>query len=232
MPTRRSGRRSRGRACTLDSSARGGRATTDRVDFAVGPPRVVVGRVDAHSRHDERGPGLAAVLEHEPGAFDVGAERVFEVDEISPQPGQVQDVREVIGQITEVTSGKVDRAQRHPGGRELLASRRRAGRCWCRDRGERLLGADGRVREPAMPHTSFSPARWSASAVPIVPVAPVTRMRSPEITGTGVCRSRSGRAAGPGRDRSRRRCSGARRAGPAGGRRSTVARPAARHRRT
>jgi hypothetical protein len=41
-----------------------------------------------HSRHDERGPGLAAVLEHEAGAFDVGAERVLEVDEIgAARPG-------------------------------------------------------------------------------------------------------------------------------------------------
>ena len=64
------------------------------------------------------------MLEHETGAFDVGAERVLEVDEIGAQPRQVQDVREVVGQITEVAAGEVDRAQRHPGGLELLARRR------------------------------------------------------------------------------------------------------------
>ena len=66
--------------------------------LAVGPPRVVVGRVDAHPRHHERRLRLAAVLEHQAGAFDVGAERVLEVDEIGAQPREVHDVREVVGQ--------------------------------------------------------------------------------------------------------------------------------------
>ena len=65
----------------------------------------------------------AAVLEHEAGTFDVGAERVLEVDEIGAHPGEVHDVREVVGQIAEVAGREVDRPQRHPGGLELLARR-------------------------------------------------------------------------------------------------------------
>ena len=47
----------------------------------------------------------AAVLQHQAGAFDVGAERVLEVDEVGAQPGEVHDVREVVGQVAEVAAG-------------------------------------------------------------------------------------------------------------------------------
>ena len=130
-----------------------------------GPPRVVVGRVHAHPRHHERGLGLAAVLEHEPRALDVGAERVLEVVEVGAQPREVQDVGEVVGQVAEVAAGEVDRAHRDPGGFELVARRRaRRRRRRRRDRGVRLLGADVAVRRSARSPTPRCRARGGVRA--------------------------------------------------------------------
>ena len=62
----------------------------------------------------------AAVLEHETGALDVGAERRLELAQVGPGPGEVQHVREVVGEVAEVVGPQVDRVGRDPRVLELL----------------------------------------------------------------------------------------------------------------
>ena len=132
------------------------------------------------------------------------------------------------GSALEVASRQVDGADGHARRFEPLARRERMGRCRRRDRAERFLRARRGIGEAGdAPHLVLRAPGARASAPPMVPVTPVTRMRSPEITGTAGCRSRSGRAGGRSRDRTPPACSGASRARPAGGRRSTAARRAA-----
>ena len=59
-----------------------GRALADRVVLGVGVPGVVAAAVHRGARHDQRRLGPAAVLEHEPGAFDVDPHGVREVREV------------------------------------------------------------------------------------------------------------------------------------------------------
>ncbi len=90
---------------------------------------------------------MTAVLEHETGALDVGAERVLELVEAGAQPRKVQHVGEVVRQVAEVAGREVDRAHRHPGRLELLTRRERARGGRRGHGGERLLLTGGRLRE-------------------------------------------------------------------------------------
>jgi hypothetical protein len=93
------------------------------------------------------------VLEHQPCALDVRAERLVELREIGSQPRKMEHVREVGGQRAQVATCDIHGAHGDPGRFESFARRERARRRRRRDGRVRLARARpgaGEARDP--PH--------------------------------------------------------------------------------
>jgi hypothetical protein len=77
-------------------------------------------------RHDERGLGAAAVLQHQTGSLGVDPKGLAELVVATAEVRQVGDVREVIGQVVELSGGDVERADRDADVLDLTSRPRRS----------------------------------------------------------------------------------------------------------
>ncbi len=95
----------------------------ERIVFAERVPRIGMRLVHGDGGHHQRGLGVAAVLEHEPGALGVDPQRAVVV--VGAEVGhEVQQVGEVGGQVAEVAVGEVEGARGHTQLLHLVARRR------------------------------------------------------------------------------------------------------------
>ncbi len=126
-------------------------------------PRIGMRLVDGDRRHHQGRLRRPAVLEDEPGALGVHAERTVVV--VGAEIGrEVQEVGEVRRQVAEVAVRVVDGTRGHAEGVDLLA----------------VVGSPNR----AMPQTSLSATSDRASPYAIRPAGPVIRIFSSRSTGS------------------------------------------------